>query len=471
MENKPRVGLVFLAAEWFWRQNIQAGTGKYKNVSRIVDEDSRRICEKLSRYFEVHATTIIHTVENAKEQMRRLESADLDMLIVCSILWSEDHPLIQVLDQATNIPLVVWCYVPDERLPERIAIEELFRRSGPVGTLQHSAVLKRLWQNFGFVVGSLDNTSAMEQLRDYADSARVAKTLRKATIGLLPYRCELMTGTFVDEFRLATEVGPKIRCISIGEYAAYIDHVTIAETDNFIQRLRGMYPVCDVDQASLSRTAGASLGLAKMIVEMNLDALAINDLADELHRVIKVRPFLGVPEFFEKGFVVGMEGDLATTTGMLIMRKLTAAPVMYTEIFTYDESRDALLMGHAGMHDVRLAGSPVRITPDFEYCETGEFSGAWLEFKARSGPVTLASFFSDTDGFKIVTATGTALADGPVLEGFAHVLVRPDVPLPRFFEQIVRTGLTQHWVVTYGDVQSRLQKLAALRRWKYQAVE
>jgi len=471
MKHRPRVGLVFLAAEWFWQQNIQRGTGRYKDLSRCVEEDAEAIRNRLGQRLEVCRTSILHTEEGAKEEMAKLRSEPVDLLVLCSIIWSEDAPLMQVLEAAGDVPLAVWCYSPAERLPARVSMEELFRRSGTVGTLQHSAVLKRRKKTFGFVFGSLENPAAMEQIGDYAEAASAVKAMKGSVIGLLPSRCEVMTGTHVDEFRLRTEAGPRVRYISVAEYASHIERVTAAETGDFLRYLRERYPICGVDDVNLSAAAKASLGLAKLAEELKLDAVAINDLSEELHRIVKVRPFLCVPEFFEAGRVMGMEGDLATTSGMRILRQLQDAPVMYTEIFTYDESLNAVLMGHAGMHDVRLAGSEVRITPDYEYCESGEYSGAWMEFRGRSGRVTLASFFSDTDGFKVVTAGGTSLEEGPVLEGFAHVLVRPDVPLESFFEPIVRTGLTQHWVVCHGDVRGRLEKMAGMCGWKCQMVE
>jgi L-arabinose isomerase len=469
--HKPRVGLLLLAAEWFWQQNIQGAEGRYKAVAQRVDSDARTLIDTLGLHFELTSTGLIHNLEQASVAAKQLKSTELDLLIVCSLIWSEDAPLLKILAELPDVPLLVWNYVPDSRLPDHISMAELFRRSGPVGCVQHSGALKRLGKSYGFICGPPDQ-GVVQEIRDHAQAAQVARSPKTSTIGLLPYRCELMTGTYVDEFRLLRELGLKVRYISIAEYAGILDRVIPSRTRQFMAELGQRYGNAAVSEDSLFHTARASLGLADLAEEYKLDALAISDLVPELHQVIKVRPFLGVPDFFDRGRVLGMEGDLAATAGMLICRRLADTPPMYTEIFTFDPDRNTVLPGHAGMHDVRLADSQagVRITPDYEYCEANKLEGAWLEFRAKPGRVTMASFFCDVDRFKIVIAQGESLVEGPRLEGFAHLLIRLDVPVNDFFHRIVRSGITQHWVITHQNIQGKLENLAQILNLKCEVV-
>ncbi len=469
---KPRVGLLLLAAEWFWQQNIQGDSGRYHAVASTVDADAEVLIRGLTPHVEVVTTGLVHTVEQAAAAANCLKAANVDLLLICSLMWSEDQPLLKVLAEVPNIPLLVWCYVPEDFLPGRVSMAELFRRSGPVGTLQNSAPLKRLGKRFGFVCGAPSNPRVVTEIREYAEAASIARGLKGASIGLLPYRCELMTGTYVDEFRLMSQLGPTVRYISVGEYASATERVKPAEVERFVRALLGRFEVCGVSDESLYQTARASLGLARLAEEMSLDAIALSDLVPELHRVMKVRPFLCVPDFFDRGRVVGFEGDLAATTGMLIVRRLGQSPPMYTEIFTYDERRNTVLAGHAGMHDLNLADveAGIRISPDYEYCEVNGLEGAWLEFRGRPGRVTMASFFGDVRGFKMVVSGGESLADGARLEGFSHLLIKLDVPLVDFFERAVRSGLTQHWIVTHEDIRGKLDKLASFLNLEFETI-
>jgi hypothetical protein len=69
-----------------------------------------------------------------------------------------------------------------------------------VGTLQASAPLKRLGKEFDFAFGSYKNQDAVRSIVAFSRACQTARELKNATIGVLPYRCEQMTGTNVDEF-------------------------------------------------------------------------------------------------------------------------------------------------------------------------------------------------------------------------------------------------------------------------------
>jgi L-arabinose isomerase len=134
---------------------------------------------------------------------------------------------------------------------------------------------------------------------------------------------------------------------------------------------------------------------------------------------------------------------------------------MYTEIFTYDEQENCLLMGHAGIHDLHLVEQldDVLIEPDGEYLES-EPDSAWMRFRAKGGPVTLLSLFCDTERFKLVISSGMAMAGEIKLLGSPHIYVKIQPPLAEFFEKAIRSGMTQHWAVVHDTVIEELLALA-----------
>jgi L-arabinose isomerase len=204
-----------------------------------------------------------------------------------------------------------------------------------------------------------------------------------------------------------------------------------------------------------------SLGLADLANTYELDAIGIEDVGEELHRLLGLRPCLSVPALFERA-VVSMEAEVGGAVALLVLKMLSGGkPPMYTEIFTHDEPENCLLMGHAGIHDIRLAASAaeVLLEPDGEYVET-EPDSAWMRFRARGGPVTLLSVCCAVERFKLVIASGEALG-GPVkLLGSPHAYVRLSAPLPSFYEQVIRSGMTQHWALVHAEVIEELEALA-----------
>jgi L-arabinose isomerase len=465
MRPKPKVGLLFLAAQWFWEQNIQ-GTqaGRYGQLSEVVEAGAEAVAARLRQEVELVEVGIVHTVDQAREAARKLRAADLDLLVICSLIWAEDDPLITVLQEIQPVPLLVWCYVPEAGLPERVTMAELFRRSGPVGAVQQSAPLKRMGKEFGCVCGPHTDDRVLAEFVEWAQAAQMAGELRRATIGILPHRCEVMSGTYTDEFRLLAQLGPRLKYLSVAQLAAAAEAVPEADLEAYLQWLRDTCEIVEVGESALRRASQLSLGLARLAAQHGLDALAVNDLDPELHEVLGMRPCLYVPEFFESGRVIAMEADVCAAVALLAVRRLTGQAPMYVEIFTFDQQQNPLLAGHSAMHDLALAeaGRPIRVVPDYEYCESDELEGAWMEFRGQPGPVTMVSLFSDVDGFKMVLCDGQSLAEGARLEGFPHMLIQLEQPVGEFFRKLITTGVTQHWAVAPAGARSQLLKLAAI---------
>jgi len=106
----------------------------------------------------------------------------------------------------------------------------------------------------------------------------------------------------------------------------------------------------DVSSEGLRHAVRVSLGLAKIVEKLNLSAISVSDANDELHAVLKCRPCLYLPSVFERGVVVSSEGDLMGTVAQLFLTRLSGEPTIFTEIFTYDKSKNEILVGQSGSH-------------------------------------------------------------------------------------------------------------------------
>lgn len=271
-----------------------------------------------------------------------------------------------------------------------------------------------------------------------------------------------MTGTYVDEFRLKMEIGPELQYISIQDYKELCDRITDSEVNSYIADLKKNYILSDTTTGTgLYNAARVSLGLAEVVENYNLDAVAINDIADELHRVVGLRPCLGNRKLFDRA-VVSMEAEVGGAVALLMLKMLTNKTPMYTEIFSVDPAENCILIGHAGIHDAdNLVESraDIIIEPDGEYVES-EPDSAWMRFRTKGGRVTLLSVFCDVQRFKMVITSGMALSGPHKLLGSPHAYVRLACPLDNFFEQIIRSGMTQHWALVHDDCVEALLALA-----------
>ncbi len=457
---RPKAGLLLLTAEWF--AQIGASQGSFSGLPRRLSEDSARMEAVLSQEIDVVNPGVLATRAQVGQAMERFRNENVDLVIACQITWGEDRLIVDAVRSLPDIPLLLWCYSPFQHLPDPMTMSDLFRASGPVGALQASGPLKRLGARFGFAFGSYEDPQAIRCIVAYSKAARAARDLKKAVIGVLPYRCDQMTGTYVDEFRLKKEIGPELKYISTLDYRTLCERVSPERVAAFVQELRQAYRAAPaVTEAGITNSARVSLGLADLAQSYRLDAIGIEDVGEELHRLLGMRPCLSVPELFEQA-VVSMEAEVGGAVALLAAKMLSGGkPPMYTEIFTYDQVENRLLLGHAGIHDIRLAESAagVLLEPDGEYVES-EPDSCWMRFRARGGQVTLLSVFCDVERFKLVITSGEAVSGEPRLLGSPHALVRVAAPLPEFFEKAIRSGMTQHWAMVHADIMEELIALA-----------
>jgi L-arabinose isomerase len=455
---KPRIGLLPLTSEWFTQ--VGATSGSFSSLPLALESDLAGIRVALEPEMALVSPGILASNQQVVEAIRLFQQEAVDAVVIVYLTWGEDRTLIEAVHGLGDCPFLLWCYVPFERLPDPLSMPEMLRASGPVGSLQASGPLKRLGKRFVTAFGSYGNHQTIQHIASFARAARLAQDLKRAVIGVLPYRCDQMSGTYVDEFRLKHELGPELKYLTTHDYRAVCETLPESQVQTFVQELLRQYPAApNLTRVGLERGARISLGLARFVKQHNLDALAIEDVGEEMHRILGLRPCLSVPVLFEQ-VVVSMEAEIGGAVALLMLQQFTASPVMYTELFSVDISENCLLLGHAGMQDARLSNDVI-LEPDGEYLES-EPDSAWMSFRARGGPVTLLSVFCDRQRFKLVIGHGEALPGPRRLLGSPHAVVRLKTPLALFIERALHTGMTQHFGLVHGDARAELEMLAEI---------
>jgi L-arabinose isomerase len=457
---KPKAGLLLLTADWFIQ--VGASQGSFNALPGRLDRDAAAIVDALSSFLDIINPGVLSTTTQVDSATSTFKQQDIDALIICYITWGEDRLILEAVERLSSIPILLWCYTPSSHLPDVMTMVDLFQASGVVGSVQASGPLKRLGMTYGLAFGTPRNPQTLREIVAFCKAAQTAKALKNVTIGVLPYRCDQMTGTYVDEFRLKTDIGPQLKYISTHDYKAVCEQIPDNEVRNYVTGIQSKYTFTEsVTEKGIYNAARVSLGLAEVAHQYGLDAVAINDVADELHRVVGLRPCLSNKKLFERA-VVSMEAEVGGAIALLMLKMLTQKTPMYTEIFSIDQAENCILIGHAGIHNAESLVehlNDIVIEPDGEYLET-EPDSAWMRFRVKGGRVTLLSIFCDVKRFKMVITTGNALSGTPKLLGSPHAYIRLDRALEDFFKQIIRSGMTQHWALVHGDCVAELVALA-----------
>lgn len=461
MLSKPKAGVALLSAEWYEQIKLNAIDDPANDIGAMARENRVRAVETLSRHFELVHTDIISTLEEARAACDEYRRENVDIIIICSLLYSGDHPIIEIARQMGHLPFLLWSFHPDKKLQPLPTMASYFKVTGCSGMLQGVAPLKRMGVKLGFVLGAPDDDRLNSELEDYARATAVRKALKTLNILSIGRRFEAMTGAWIDEFRMKAEIGPRIDWVSPYELAQTAKEIPDERIRDFVADQKKRYKVVGVPDDAIEAAARASIACYELAHKYNSKIVSVQDMDQEIHDFLGVRPQMTYQPMFEEGIVAGMEQDLDSALCVWMVQELMNDLAMYGEFFTYSEEDDFVACGHASMHDLRFAGDhEVLLIPDGEFFAADRYVGVWDEFIAKPGPVTICGIFEDKDSYHFVTLNGESLESEKFIPGNVHSKIKLNVPIKDLFDDLVHLGVTQHFTMCYGNAKPRIKILA-----------
>ena len=462
-KNKPKIGLVFFAARWF-EEVVLGGGETSEEFTKFLNEDTSKVKNALLKDNVVISFPVVTSMEKAWDTCNKLLSGDLDAAVFCFSVWSEDEYLLAFKDFMKIRPSIIWGYTPYKNAPKKSNIITLFKNSGIVGTVEGFGTIAKMGAKPFYVFGSNLDEKPVDEINKITRAAKVFRELKTAKLGLLPYRNFQMIITYVDEFRLYSQIGPVVEYISCLQLKKASEKISNDKVNDYVKEIKNKFKIDKrITDDNLFKSAKASLGLEKIINDYKLNGLALSDLIPELHEVMGLRPCLYPESLARSEVVVGNEGDLGGTTAMLILRKLTGNPVMFTEIFNLDYDANTIGTGHAGPSNYLTAQSDdkVTITPDYELMDaTSDIGGVWMEFIGKPGKVTILNFICTNDNFQMTILNGESLGGDVRFDGYPHYCIKIDPKMIDFLKSNSFNGTSHHWAVVNGDVKEELSYLA-----------
>jgi L-arabinose isomerase len=313
-------------------------------------------------------------------------------------------------------------------------------------------MLRREGYRYRSVVGHAADEELWRELENRTRAIAIARGLRGLRVGVLPFPCDQMSTTYVDEFGLRARYGVELRYLELERFRRVAQEFPQAEIEGMRREIEAAGQKIGVDERNLTEGIKYALAMERIMGEQGIWVLAMNDVIEEMHASFGLRPCLTNPRLSASGAVVSMEADIAAGVCMYILRRYSGQSPFYTETFSVDYRANALLLGHAGYHDTANADPdvPVEIVPDVEYENSDLFSGAVSFFKYRSGPVTVVNSVWDGEQLKWVIVEGQSLPGPAKMDGNCHLFCVLDVPAKEFFRKSVESGVSQHWIVISG---------------------
>lgn len=468
MKNRIKAGLAMLTAEWFEQTGLDVVEDPDLNIVAMAKNNAKEAIKTLSKHFDLVHTDLITTVKDAKNACDEYRRENVDIIILTNLIYSGDDTIIEIAQQMKGKPFLLWSFHPDKKLEKVPTMARYFRVTGAAGMMQGVAPLKRLNVNPGFVLGAPGDEELDRKLENYAKAYEVYKSLKELQIAAIGRRYEPMTGSWIDEFRLKTQVGPRVNWISAKELIETAKALPQDRINEFIADQKSKYEVVDIPDDAMEAAARASIACYELCHKYGCEVCSVQDMDEEIHEGLGVRPQMSYPPMFEEGICAGMEEDIDSALCVWIVQNLMNSVTMYGETFTYSEEDNYLVIGHASMHDLSLAGdNEITLVHDGEFDQSDRYVGVWDEFICKPGDVTLCCLFEDNDRYKFLVCSGTSLKSEKWVPGNVHSLIRLNMPLEEFFEDTVEFGATQHFAMCYGDAKKRIKILAKLLNFEY----
>ena len=378
-------------------------------------------------------------------------------------MWCEDNLIRAVLKNFNkSIPLLLVSFIPNETLDKNLTYHQMIKGSGTVAALQISGMLKREGYKYYNLIGYYEQTSLYDDIYDIYKSIEIKEILDKSKCGILPYRCDQMSVTYVDEFKIRELYGIEFEYIELNEVKNIAESINDEEINKFLNDIRSLGIIIKVDEKNLIHGIRYSIALEKLAKAKNLQVIAMNDIIDEMHKSFGIRPSLTNINIINLPTLISMEADIAAGITMYILFLFTGYSPFYTEIFNIDIKDNAFLMGHAGYHDIRHANKkyPIEIISDVEYVNSDTFTGACIYFRYQEGPVTAINGIYNGDKLKWTIFEGYSTSNDVELEGNSYLYCSLEKNAKNIFNSAVQSGVSQHWVIIPGHYKSKLKILS-----------
>ena len=426
---------------------------------------------------------IVYEREDAQRAMDLFYDEKVDFIYAEFLSWSEDFAWIRFLRDCPEIP-ILFCNVAKPRMTFETTLDEddfvdYLCAGTLVGSLEGSGdVVRTGRRNVKTIMGTRGQIT--EQVKVYAQAARVRSILRQSSVGLMANMNEAMWSTYIDNYDLFTKIGPEIHYLPYSDYGSEIENLTDEEVKSYADELTSKYKMMDdVEYDKFIGCVKATLGIKKLAEKNDVDCYVYNDIDQATFRTAGCRAGFYPQWFNENVSVLVPEADIGAGLITYILKLLSGKNVNFIEPFHIEDDFGTFAGGHAGPNDHNDPEwqDNVIISRDVRFAKTSwKYAGApfaWYRFSP--GMKTVAGLYEQDGKYKLITFMAESLSekDTPqsakkhLLATYSHTIFRPVVPAKELWEQVLRIGATQHYAIVDGDWRPQLRDFAEIMGFEF----
>jgi len=414
---------------------------------------------------QVVSAGLVDTPEGARAAGQLFLREDLD-LILCYVATYATSSQVLPAVQKPRVPVLVLNLQPSAALDYETAdTAEWLANCSVCCVPEIATAFARARIDFHVVSGQLrDDPAAWSEIEDWCRAAAVARAVRESRIGFLGHTYPGMLDLYADFTAVHAQLGAHIEILEMDDLAKRAAAAGADQVEAKLAVTREVFAIdATVSAADLDWAARVAVGLDRLAADFTLDGLTYyyRGLDGNESERLGAGMILGNTLLTARGIPASGEGDLKTCLAMLMLDRFGVGG-SFTEFYAMDFRENFLLMGHDGPGHIAISDArPVLRGLSLYHGKRG--AGVSVEFKVKTGPVTILSLTQTADGrLKLVAAEGESLP-GPILRiGNTNSRLRFGLGPVEFINRWSMEGPTHHCALGVGHNLARIGKLASL---------
>ena len=410
-------------------------------------KNSVEVLEELG--VNLQCSSIVKTRPDAVEARETLRKNDFDFLIVLLLSWIEAPNVIDVVDEFSNRPILLWSHTMFREGDEWMTL----------GPMPAAGVIRQTFEelglNFKFVYGMPEEEKVRREMSLFAGAASVVHRLRYSTIGLLGYASMGMYTACFDHLPLREKLGVEVH--HLGQYVVVkkVEEMGDDQVEELVSRAKGEWEIGPgVTDRDLTVSLKMYRVLKDLVEEFGWSALQIK-CQYELSKYYKSVPCIPL-SMLGNEIPCSCEGDIPLVVTQLMLHYLTGLIVSYGDIHTIEEEK--ILLGACGYAPFGLCDGKPKVGKTEVLYEGVANCGLYKE-----GRVTLARLGYRRDrSFKMHIITGEAKKPRRFREVGCLPYPSMEVILDGNGDDVAQNLASQHYAIAYGNFKKELLELCGL---------
>jgi len=463
-KNNARIGLFGIGLNTYW--------GQFNGLLDNLKKYQQHIKEKIESFgVEVVDAGMVDNPVKAEKAANLLKSSDVELVFLYISTYALSSTVLPVA-QRIKVPIVLLNLQPVSQLDYE-KFNNLNDRGQMTGIwLEHcqacsvpeiAGVFNRADIRYDIVTGHLHDEKAWDEIKEWVESAKVAKALRNNRMGILGHYYGGMLDVYTDLTKQCTVFGTHFEMLEMCELKKYREEITTEQLNAKIAEFHTAFDVVpECDPAEIERAARTSVALDKLVTTHQLDSLAYyyeGQPGNEYENIV-TSVIAGNTLLTGKNIPVAGECEIKNAHAMKIMAEFGAGG-SFSEFYLMDFKDDVVYLGHDGPAHFAIAEGRVKLVPlPVYHGKPGK--GLSIQMSVKNGPVTLLSVVEGKDDVFLLVAEGESVA-GPILKiGNTNSRYRFSLCAKEFVDRWSKQGPAHHCAIGVGHIAEKIKKLGHL---------